>query len=324
MPFYNAEAYIREALLAVQEQDFSDWELLLVDDASTDAGRAVVEEFVLEDSRFRLFINPEKGIIPALQLGLDAARGKYIGRFDADDRLPPDRLRLMSSFLDGSKSKTIITGLAQYFSDRPISNGYAKYQNWLNETNLNGETWEEIYRECPIGSPNWLMNREELIEVGGFKGLSYPEDYDWCFRCYQHQFEVHCLSATTLFWREHPLRTSRNSEHYQQQAFFELKIRRFTELEAFEELIIWGTGRKARLAASLLDDLGIKYRWMDLEPGRYPNGINGQEIEDYRGLSVQQGQKILVGVYPNPSERRDLEAFLVSRLFIKGRDFWYL
>ncbi len=324
MPFFQAERFLREALLSVLEQDFEDWELIAVNDQSTDAGAEIVSEFVFEDARFRLFENDQKGILPALQLGLKKARGKYIGRIDADDRFPEERLRLMVDFLEGAKPKTIVTGLAQYFSDRPISKGYAKYQNWLNETNLNGYTWEEIYRECPIASPNWLMRREELLKVGGFDGLSYPEDYDWCFRCYQHQFDVQSLSATTLLWREHPARTSRNSEHYQQEAFFRLKIRRFIELESFEELILWGSGRKARITAALLNEWGLRFRWMDLKPSRYPNGINDQKIEDYRNIEARPGLKLLIGVYPNPAERKDLEAFLISRLLRKGRDYWYL
>lgn len=324
MPFYQAEAFIREALLSVLDQDFTDWELIAVNDQSEDKGDQIVAEFVFEDPRFRLFHNPSKGIIPALELGLTKARGQYIGRFDADDLLPAERLGQMYDFLNGCKSKTIVTGLAQYFSDRPISKGYVKYQNWLNETNLNGETWDEIYRECPIGSPNWLMRTDDLRSIGGFSGLEYPEDYDWCLRCYQHGFDVQCLSATTLLWREHPLRTSRNSKNYQQAAFFHLKLKRFLELEAFETLILWGSGRKARISAALLLESGIRFRWMDLEPQRFPNGILGQKIEDYRNLEAAHGQKLLIGVYPNPAERKDLEDFLISRRLQKGRDFWYL
>jgi len=324
MPFFQAGDFIREAILSLMDQDFGDWELIAVDDQSSDHGRMVVEELAAEDHRIRLFINKEKGIIPALILGLRKAKGEYVGRFDADDLLPPDRLRLMLNLLQGSAAKTIVTGLVQYFSDRPISTGYAKYQDWLNELNLNGQTWTDIYRECVIASPNWLMRREELMNIGGFDGLEYPEDYDWCFRCYQHNFEVLCLSSTTLLWREHPLRTSRNSEHYQQEAFFSLKLQRFIELEEFEELVLWGSGRKARITAALLKEKGIRFRWMDLEPHRYPKGILGITIEDYRKLESRSGIKVLIGVYPNPAERKDLEAFLISRHLKLGSDYWYL
>ena len=324
MPFYQAEEFIREALLSLTEQSLGDWELIAVDDGSTDLGRKIVEEFAEDDPRIRLFLNPDKGILPALQLGLKMARGTYVGRFDADDSLPQDRLKLMVNLLRGSASKTIVTGLVQYFSEHPISPGYARYQDWINELNLSGQTWTDIYRECVIGSPNWLMRRKELQAINGFNQLSYPEDYDWCFRCYEHKFDVQCLSSTTLLWREHPRRTSRHSEHYQQEAFFNLKIRRFLELEKFEELVLWGTGRKARITASLLRKRNIPFRWMDLEPQRFPNGINGIGIEDYRQLQGLPDSKLLIGVFPNPAQRLDLEAFLVSRNFSRGQDYWYL
>lgn len=324
MPFYMAEDFIAEALASLQQQSLEDWELIAVDDHSNDQSRKVIEAFAEKDPRIKLFLNPGQGILPALQLASKKARGTFVGRFDADDILPSDRLELMAKVLRGSQAKSIVTGLVQYFSDRPISKGYSRYQNWLNETNLNGESWEEIYRECVIASPNWLMRRSEFLAIGGFEGLQYPEDYDWCFRCYQQGFEVQCLTTTTLMWREHPHRTSRNSEHYQQKAFFRLKLQRFIEWEAFEELILWGSGRKARLTAALLRDMGIRFRWMDLEPDKYPDGIHGHPIEDYRKIESHQGLKLLIGVYPNPAERKDLEDFLISRNLQKGTDYWYL
>lgn len=324
MPFYQAGSYIRQALLSLMEQSLSDWELIAIDDGSSDEGRSIVEELAADDPRIRLFINAKKGILPALQLGLKRAQGTYIGRFDADDLLPPDRLKLMVNLLEGAAPKTIVTGLVQYFSDLPISPGYVRYQDWINELNLNGQSWEDLYRECVIASPNWLMRRAELERIKGFDDLEYPEDYDWCFRCYQNQFDVQCLSSTTLLWREHPKRTSRHSENYQQQAFFSLKIKRFLELERFTDLVLWGTGRKARLTAALLREANVTFRWMDLEPHRYPKGIQGIAIEDYRQLTAHPDLKLLIGVYPNPAQRQDLEAFLVSRHFSRGYDYWYL
>lgn len=324
MPFYQSEHFLREALLSLIAQQFADWELLAIDDFSTDGGPRIVQDFASNDSRIRYIKNQQKGIIPALQLGLKKAQGKYIGRFDSDDLLPPERLLLMLNYLDEAPPKSIVTGLVQYFSDRPISRGYIKYQAWINELNLNGETWEDIYRECVIASPNWIMRRGELLAIGGFSKLEYPEDYDWCFRCYAEQFEVHCIGKVTLQWREHPDRTSRNSEHYQQAAFFKLKLKRFLELESFEELILWGSGRKARISAAYFISQAQPFRWMDLDPSRFPSGILGVAIEDYRLLQNRSGLKVLIGVYPNPSERQDLETFLSSRQLQIGQDYWYL
>ncbi len=324
MPFKNAAPWIGEAIESILQQDFQDWQLIAVNDHSSDKGPSIVQNYQKRDPRIIYLNNQEEGILPALRLALENCHSPYVSRFDADDIMPEARLSKMSALLDKSPPKTIVTGMVQYFSDRPISKGYQKYQHWINEVGLNRDHWREIYRECVIASPNWLMRREELLTIGGFDGLRYPEDYDWCFRCYEAKFEVNCLHSTTLLWREHPQRTSRNSEDYGQERFFHLKLQRFLELENYESLVLWGGGRKARLSATFFDRHQINFRWMDLDPKRYPEGINGHPIEDFRSLTPRQGQKLLVGVYPNPSQRRAIEDFLFSRHLQLGEDYWYL
>lgn len=324
MPFKNTEAFIGEAIESILQQSYKDWELVAVDDFSEDHSAEIVKGYAQRDARVRYFKNSEQGIIAALELALANSNSHYIGRFDSDDIMAEGRLDKMVSLLEKASPKTIVTGMVQYFSDRPISKGYEKYQQWLNEVNLGREQWTEVYRECVIASPNWLMLRSELLEISGFSGLSYPEDYDWCFRCYQAGFEVECLNSTTLYWREHPNRTSRNSEHYAQNAFFNLKIQRFLEIENFEQLVLWGSGRKARLTASILERNGTSFRWMDMEPAKFPEGIMAKKIEDFRSLKPERGLKLLVGVYPNPSQKKAIDDFLYSRHMNPGEDYWYL
>ncbi len=324
MPFKNTEKYLGEAVESVLQQDFEDWQLIMVNDHSTDRSAEIAEAYQKKDSRIQLHLNPEHGIIPALSEAFNHCRSKYVGRFDSDDLMPEGRLQKMYDLIRGANPKTIVTGMVQYFSDRPISKGYQKYQQWINQVNISKLQWSEIYRECVIASPNWLMSSAQLHAIGGFSGLEYPEDYDWCFRCYQNGFEIECLQSTTLLWREHPQRTSRNSADYAQESFFQLKLKRFLELEEFTELCLWGSGKKARLSASILDRHQVAFRWMDLEPSRYPEGINGHMIEDYRRIQPKPGLRLLIGVYPNPSEKRALEDFLYSRHLKPGEDYWYL
>lgn len=324
MPFKNAQDYLGEAIESLRSQNFKDWQLIMVHDHSEDGSLSIAQDFLAADPRISLYQNPGKGIVPALNEAFKHCQATYVSRFDADDIMPQGRLQKMYDLILKANPKTIVTGMVQYFSDRPISKGYQKYQQWLNEINISNQQWLDLYRECVIASPNWLMRSEELAAIGAFENLEYPEDYDWCFRCYQHGFEIECLHSTTLLWREHPSRTSRNSSHYDQDSFFRLKIKRFLELESFTELVLWGSGRKARLTASLLEEHQVSFRWMDLEPNRFPDGIHHHKIEDFRSLQPSPGLKLLVGVYPNPSERRSIEDFLFSRRLKPGEDYWYL
>lgn len=89
MPVYNGEQYIDEAINSVLNQSFKDFELLVVDDGSTDSSMERVKSYC--DSRVRL-IEREHGFIESLNVGLAAAGGKYIARMDVDDLMEPERL----------------------------------------------------------------------------------------------------------------------------------------------------------------------------------------------------------------------------------------
>lgn len=99
IPCYNAEPYIREAVSSILAQSFSDFELIIVDDRSTDESSALVRQ--LYDSRIRLLENQVRlGISLTRNRGLDEARGKYIAVLDADDISHPLRLEKQVRFLD--------------------------------------------------------------------------------------------------------------------------------------------------------------------------------------------------------------------------------
>lgn len=325
MPCKNAAPFLSETLASLQNQDYTHWELLVVNDHSTDASWRMLQEAAAKDPRIKIWNNPAKGILPALQFAFAQSTGTFIGRLDADDRLPPQRLSLMTSALSQNAEKTVVTGLVQYFGNAPISLGYQNYETWLNQNLQSGQPWRQVYRECLVASPNWLMYSSALVQIGGFNGLDYPEDYDLVFRWYQHGFKLHCLPVVTLLWREHPARTSRHSEHYQQAAFFKLKLKRFLDLEQpIENLMVWGTSVKGKLTAQLLLAQKVRFRWMCLQPEKHPQGIMGQVIFSYQELEQLTQVKILLAVYPPLKQRLKLETYLNKLQLREGVDWWYL
>src|SRR5580692_1553381 len=97
MPAYNAGKYIGEAITSVLEQSFTDFELLIINDGSTDNTEKIIRSF--KDSRIVLINQDNKGIAAALNAGLNMARANYIARFDADDICYPDRLKIQYDFI---------------------------------------------------------------------------------------------------------------------------------------------------------------------------------------------------------------------------------
>ena len=223
-PVKNVQSWINETYQSIYSQTWTDWEWIIVDDHSTDDTLLLLKEIALKDERVIVLKNTTSGIIPALQTAFKQCTGEFITRIDGDDLMTPNRLELMQKKILQETDDCVVTGKVKYFSNGEISEGYLKYEEWLNNLVDNNNHYDHIYRECVVASPNWLMRTATASEIGLFEKINYPEDYDMCFIWMENNLAIRSISEVTLLWREHPKRTSRNSAIYQQQSFFHLKI----------------------------------------------------------------------------------------------------
>lgn len=114
MPTYNAEAYLAEAVESILNQTFSDFELIIIDDASKDKTCSILNNY--NDSRIKILAGPCRGIAAALNFGIDNAKGEYIARMDADDISLPRRLEKQVKFLDIHPEIGLCSTLAMMFT----------------------------------------------------------------------------------------------------------------------------------------------------------------------------------------------------------------
>ena len=113
MPAYNAEKYIEAAIRSVQAQTLTDWELLVIDDGSSDSTCAIVERFAAEDSRIRFLVNSQNmGTAKTRNRGLDLCRGKYVAFLDSDDIWHPEKLFRQIDLAEKSDADLIYTSYA--------------------------------------------------------------------------------------------------------------------------------------------------------------------------------------------------------------------
>lgn len=111
MPVYNAAAYVREAIRGLQAQTFSDFEVVVVDDGSTDPTAAILREEARRDSRVRLLSHDRnRGLPTALNLAADVAQGEWLARQDADDISEPHRLERQVAFLTSHEEVGVVGG----------------------------------------------------------------------------------------------------------------------------------------------------------------------------------------------------------------------
>ncbi|MBN8850497.1 MAG: glycosyltransferase family 2 protein [Sphingobacteriales bacterium] len=178
MPACNAGKYIAEAIRSVLDQSFKDYELLIVDDGSTDDTLTVIRQF--KDPRIRVLCKEKEGISVALNTGLQMARATYIARFDADDICMSSRLERQVLFLDGHPAYLVIGSDAEYISE----NG-----EHLFHFRCAGHTHREIignlYKHCPVIHSAAMYRKEAILRIGGYS-------------LHAHNFEDHLLWVQLL------------------------------------------------------------------------------------------------------------------------------
>jgi glycosyltransferase involved in cell wall biosynthesis len=185
LPVRNAGKYLSACLESIQNQTETNWELIAIDDNSTDSSFEILSLFSRKlPEQIHVFKNEGKGIIPALRLAYSKCQGEFITRMDADDLMEKNKLASLRSLLVKNGRGHVATGLVKYFSETKLGEGYKKYEEWLNSLILENKSYDDIYKECVIPSPSWMCYQDDLKKCGAFEIQQYPEDYDLCFRFY--------------------------------------------------------------------------------------------------------------------------------------------
>jgi len=325
LPVFNAAPYLRACLTSIREQSFKDWELLAVNDYSTDESALILAEFAAVDTRISFFNNQEKGIIPALRLAFHHSRGEFITRMDADDLMPIHKLAYLHEALLKKGPGYVVTGRVAYFSDTGLGDGYKKYETWLNGLADQHTYFEDLYRECVLPSPAWLIHRTDLMAAGAFDAGRYPEDYDLCFRFYEQNFKIIGIPETVHLWRDHSDRTSRNNPIYADQNYLELKLFWFLKLHYNPErsFAIWGAGKKGKFMARYFLKQKCDFHWMTNNSKKQGIKIYEQILASPEMLNAKKDLMILIAV-ATPSARKEIEVFLNKKNKQRGKDyFWF-
>ena len=334
MPVKNASPFLEACLDSILTQSYANWELRAIDDHSEDGSKTILEKYAEKDERIFVGSNPSRGIIPALRYAFEKSKGDYIHRMDADDLMVGGKLekllgilhsrtsqppkggaaahKSLSNSIKKNKPGHLATGLVEYFREEgPLGDGYQKYTRWLNRLTRKGENFKDIYKECVIPSPCWMIGREDFIRLGAFDADVYPEDYDLCFRFYKAGLKVLGVDEVLHLWRDHAGRSSRTDPNYSDNRFLVLKLRYFLELD-FDEgktLFVWGAGKKGKLLAKMLLEKGVPFRWVSNNVKKQRVPIYGVTVEDFGVLKAVGNAQVIVTV-ANREEQGEIGVFL--------------
>jgi glycosyltransferase involved in cell wall biosynthesis len=181
LPVFNCEQFLAVAVRSILSQSFSNLELLLLDDGSTDRSRKIADKIAGTDDRVRVFSWTNRGIARSLNSGLDLARGSLIARMDADDIALPQRLERQVAFLE-AHPEIIAVGTHALLVDPdgdPICPWFVRLENHeeIDRRLLSGDGGGAIVH------PTVMIRREHLNAVGGYhSNYELAEDLDLFLR----------------------------------------------------------------------------------------------------------------------------------------------
>jgi len=328
MPCYNAAGTIEEALTSLANQTLTDYELVAVDDGSSDQTPTILNRWAGQDPRIHILTQPHTGILEALNNGLAVCRAPYVARMDTDDRSHPDRLELQVQYLDNHPNTAVVGTLVAGFPANQVRRGFQIYLDWLNALVSDESIRREIFIESPLAHPSVAFRRELVIQAGGYQEHGWPEDYDLWLRLYCSGVHFAKIPRVLLEWRERPQRLTRIDSRYSLENFLRAKayyLARGPLLDR-EAVVIWGAGMIGRrLSKHLLRQGCSLVAFVDIDPGKIGRTRRGRPIiapTDLPALWSQYTNPVLLAAVGARGARAIIRARLVEMGLREGQDWW--
>lgn len=221
MPAYNAENYIIAAISSILSQEFTDFNLIVLNDGSTDNTAKIINNFAVIDQRIQVLSNADKtGILAARDKLLDAVNTEYFCWMDADDIVMPDRLKLQISYLEANPG---ITGVSGYWRRLGDTKKIKSYQDP-----------DELNAAILVSNPflnALLMLRSKDVMPTSFRftdcGVKSASDYAFIIYLNQLGCKFFVLPKVLYLYRQHALQESTANAKVQRHSLKLLMLRQF-------------------------------------------------------------------------------------------------
>ena len=188
MPVHNGERFLRPALESLDAQDYEPFEVVLIDDGSTDASAVIARGF----PRIRYVYQENQGQAAARNAGLRLARGEFLAYLDADDLIPPHKLRRQAEYLVANPDVGCVLGRQQVMLEPGVDP-----PEWLTRDSIFGDL-----DGIPFVSA--MIRTQLLRDVGGFdSSYRFAEDRDLFVRLREHGVRIDVIPEILLFRRFH-------------------------------------------------------------------------------------------------------------------------
>ena len=288
LPIHNAEAFLPDCLHSLKRQTLGDFEVIAVDDGSTDATPSILDSFAKLDSRVRIHQIGHRGLISALNDGIERSEGEFIARIDADDLAHPRRFELQLEAFSKNPDIDVVSSQVSHFPRPAVGAGFRIYEEWLNSLIDHEAILRERFIESPIPHPSVMIRRRVIEDVGGYRDMEWPEDYDLWLRLAQCGSRFAKVPRVLCLWRQHDSRLTRIDGRYSVEKFLTCKAYHLREgpLRASRRVIVWGAGQTGRRLSKHLKRFGCHLAaFIDIDPKKIGSTLRGLPIHPPEALT---------------------------------------
>lgn len=204
VPIYNIEKYLQECIVSIVDQKYTNLEIILVDDGSTDHSGKICDEWADNDTRIRVIHQKNQGVSNARNAGLCIAAGQYISFVDGDDRLDKTFYSKMIACIKDNKAEIAICGFIDYpyGANIPVSNGITPHKTCefkeavvpiLERHGYQTSSWNKLYKRSCIEQNGKIIMMDSTLDYG--------EDEVWLFEILRNCKRIAFLPETLYVWR---------------------------------------------------------------------------------------------------------------------------
>lgn len=298
MPLYNKSNYVKEAINSILRQTYKDFEIIVVDDCSTDDSVKKVKE--IKDNRIKLIeLDKNMGVSYAANIGIKNSRGYYVVRMDADDISRFDRIEKLIKFAQ-KENADLVGSQFDIFSDVDIPKGLYRFMHYSNKIIKSDEIIDNFTVMMPVSQPTFCI-KKEIFEEGFYynESLSTAEDYEFLGRLLINNKNVYKIPEKLVSYRY--INTSLSNSTSLKTTINSIKIKlnfiyEYYKLKEKEtkNVFIWGTKKFAQ------------YLFEELQDPKYKTSVraftdfNSQEWgKTIRGIPVISPDEMILNLKSN-------------------------
>jgi glycosyltransferase involved in cell wall biosynthesis len=326
LPVRGAENFLDVCIASLERQTLRDFEVVAVDDGSTDRSAEILDAWARRDSRVRVIHQPATGLVASLNTGLELCTAPFVARMDADDVSHPLRFELQARALEKEPDLGVISCRVRHFPWHSVGQGFRIYEGWLNSLVTPEEIERERFVESPVAHPSAMLRREVAERSGGYRDLGWPEDYEFWLRLLEAGVRVGKLDPYLYFWREHGERLTRRDSRYSVENFLRCKAHYLLRgpLAKCHRVVLWGAGQTGRrLSKHLLRGGAPVAAFVDIDPDKVGRTLRGKPIVDSEDLPALLGDgTVVLAAVASRGARALIREQLDALGLAEGRDYW--